>query len=382
MKKQHIILLFLLMAAGCKPHKGNTLEANKTKLAELKKREGAMRDSIQVLEDSIKAEGGKEVKTIKVELKTIALQPFKHYVEVQASVYGQDNINVNCQMPGVVKSISVTEGDKVVKGQVLASIDDAVLQQGIQELQTNLDLAKTLFEKQKGLWDQKIGTEVQYLSAKSNYESLQKRMAGMQQQDDMTKIKSPIDGTVDAVKIRIGESVAPGFPTIQVVNTELLKVRGNVTESYISDIHEGDSLNISFPDLPKDMANPDVPREITSVASYVSKAIDVVNRTFTVEAKLPQDANYHPNMIAMLKIIDYTKPAAVVIPINIVQSDPTGSFVFIAVDEKGTMVARKTSVKLGKVYGGNAEITEGLKTGDKIITVGYDDLNNGDAVSL
>src|ERR1700721_176319 len=114
--------------------------------------------------------------------KNIVMQPFKHYVEVQASVYGQDNINVNSQMPGVIKSIFVSEGDKVTKGQVLASIDDAVIQQNIMEIQTNLDLAKTLYEKQKGLWDQKIGTEVQYLSAKSNYESLQKRMASMQQQ--------------------------------------------------------------------------------------------------------------------------------------------------------------------------------------------------------
>ena len=109
-----------------------------------------------------------------------------------------------------------------------------------------------MYEKQKGLWDQKIGTEVQYLNAKSNYESLQKRLAGMQQQDDMTKIKSPIDGTVDAVNIKIGESVGPGLPTIQVVNNEQLKVRGNVDEAYIADIHQGDSLRVNFPDLQKD----------------------------------------------------------------------------------------------------------------------------------
>lgn len=374
MKKQHIVLLFLLVAAGCKPPRESKLEANKTKLSNLKKRDADMRDSIQLLEDSIKAEGGKEIKTIKVSTRNIALQPFKHFVEVQASVYGQDNINVNAQTPGVVKSILVTEGDKVTKGQVLATLDDAVIQQNIQEVQTNLDLAKTLYEKQKGLWDQKIGTEVQYLNAKSNYEAMQKRLAGIQQQAAMSQIKSPIDGTVDAVSIKVGQSVAPGLPTIQVVNTDQLKVRGYVTEAYISDIHQGDSLVVSFPDLNKD---------IVSVASYVSKSIDVVNRTFTVEVKLPQDANYHPNMIAMMKIIDYAKPSAIVIPINLVQNDPTGSFVFVAENDKeGTMIARKTLVDVGKIYAGNAEITKGLKPGDKIITVGYDDLNNGDAVSL
>jgi membrane fusion protein (multidrug efflux system) len=322
MKKQLIlpiaIGILLTLITGCGTHKENKLEANKTKLADLKKRDGAMRDSIQLLEDSIKAEGGNEIKTIKVGLKDVALQPFKHYVEVQASVYGQDNINVNAQTPGVVKSILVTEGDKVTKGQVLATLDDAVIQQNIQEVQTNLDLAKTLYEKQKGLWDQKIGTEVQYLNAKSNYESMQKRLSGIQQQAAMSQIKSPIDGTVDAVSIKVGQSVAPGLPTIQVVNNEQLKVRGYVTEAYVSDIHLGDSLNISFPDLPNNSVSPPVPREIKSVASYVSSAIDPVNRTFTVEVKLPQDANYHPNMIAMLKIVDYSNTSTIVITIKLV----------------------------------------------------------------
>jgi RND family efflux transporter MFP subunit len=382
MKKQHIVLMLFMLAVGCTPHKETKLEKDKAKLADLKKQDGDLRDKIQTLEDTIKAEGGKEIKTIKVSVQTIAVQPFRHYVEVQATVYGQDNINVNAQTPGVVKSILVTEGDKVTKGQVLATLDDAVIQQNILELQTNLDLTKTLYEKQKGLWDQKVGTEVQYLSAKSNYEAMEKRLAGVQQQAAMAQIKSPIDGTVDAISIKVGQSVAPGLPTIQVVNNDLLKVRGYVTEAYISDIHLGDSLNVGFPDLPNTAVNPPTPREIKSVASYVSSAIDPVNRTFTVEVKLPQDASFHPNMIAMLKIIDYTNPSAVVIPINIVQNDPTGSFVFVAVNENGTMVARKTLVEVGKIYAGNAEITSGLKPGDQIITVGYDDLNNGDAVSL
>jgi multidrug efflux pump subunit AcrA (membrane-fusion protein) len=163
------------------------------------------------------------------------------------------------------------------------------------------------------------------------------------------------------------------MPTIQVVNTDQLKVRGYVTEAYVSDIHQGDSMVVNFPDLNKD---------IVSVASYVSKSIDPVNRTFTVEVKLPQDANYHPNMIAMMKIVDYSKQAAVVIPINLVQNDPTGSFVFVAVNQNGIMIARKTIVEVGKIYAGSAEITKGLNPGDKIITVGYDDLNNGDAIAM
>lgn len=381
MKKNLILIALLSFVAACGPNKGNKnakLEKDKANLAKLKKDEGDLRDKIQALQDTINAEGGKEIKTTKVSIQDITMKPFRHYVEVQASVYGQDNINVSPEMPGVVKNIFVTEGDKVTKGEILASIDDAVIQQNILELQTSLELAKTLYDKQKNLWDQKIGTEVQYLNAKTNYESLQKRLAALQQQADMAKIKSPIDGTVDAVNIKIGESVAPGMPTIKVVNTEQLKVKGNVAEAYISDIHQGDSLLVDFPDLAQDSAS----REIASVASYVSHAIDEVNRTFTVEVKLPQSPKYHPNMIALMKIIDYSNKSAVVIPINVVQSDPTGSFVFVAENVNGTMIAKKQIITYSHVYGGYAEVTKGLKAGDKLITLGYEDLNNGDAISL
>jgi len=378
MKK--IVSLFiaasLLVACGNKDGKSK-LDKDKEKLAGMKKRDADLRDSIQALQDTVNNEGGKEVKTIKVAAQDVSSQIFRHYVEVQAAVYGQDNINVNAQMPGVVKSIMVTEGDKVSKGQILASLDDAVLQQNIMELQTSLELTKTLYEKQKGLWDQKIGTEVQYLSAKSNYESLQKRLAALQQQDDMTKIKSPIDGTVDAVHIKVGESVAPGIPTIQVVNGDELKVKGNVAEALIADVNQGDSLHVLFPDLPK------AQQEISSVVTYVSRAIDPVNRTFTVEVKLPQNTNYHPNMIAMMKIIDYINRAAITVPVNVVQSDPTGSFIFVAEKtDKDGWKAVKRKVKTGKVSNGNQEILDGLTQGEKVITVGYEDLNNGDIVSL
>lgn len=378
MKKNLLLLLLLSFAVACVQDKGKKLAKDKEKLAKLKKQEGDLRTKIEALQDTINAEGGKEVKTTKVVVQDLTLQPFKHYVEVQASVYGQDNINVSPEMPGVVKSIFVTEGDKVTKDEVLASLDDAVIQQNILELQTSLELAKTLYNKQKNLWDQKIGTEVQYLNAKTNYESLQKRLAALQQQADMAKIKSPIDGTVDAVNIKIGESVAPGMPTIKVVNTQQLKVKGNVAEAYIADIHEGDSLLVDFPDLAQDSTL----KEVASVATYVSHAIDEVNRTFTVEVKLPQNPNYHPNMIALMKVIDYSSKAAIVIPINVVQSDPTGSFVFVAVNSNGQMIAKKQLVQIGKVYAGKAEIVSGLKAGDKVITVGYEDLNNGDAISL
>jgi RND family efflux transporter MFP subunit len=374
MKKYFILFAILGFAAACGgPNKSSKLEKDKAKLADLKKQDADLRQKIETLQDTINSEGGKEIKTVKVVTKDIVTQPFKHYVEVQAEIYGQDNINVSPEMPGVVKSLSVTEGNTVTKGQVLATLDDAVIQQNLAEMQSQLELTKTLYEKQKNLWDQKIGTEVQYLNAKTNYESMQKRLAALQQQADMAQIKSPIDGTVDAVNIKVGESVAPGMPTITVVNTQQLKVKGNIAEAFISDIHAGDSLMIRFPDLGK---------EIASTATYVSHAIDPINRTFMVEVALPQNPDYHPNMIALMKIVDYSAKVATVIPINVVQSDPTGTFVFVAVQSGATMVAKKQPITVGKVNNGMAEILSGVKPGDKLITVGYEDLNNGDAVSM
>lgn len=370
--KRYIIIFFLPLIFACVAPKGNKLENDKARLEELKKQEGTLREKIETLQDSVNAEGGKVVKTIIVVSQPVMRKSFRHYVDVQAAVYGQDNINVSSEVPGIIKEINVTEGDRVTKGQVLALIDDAVLQGNIEEVQTSLDLAKTLYDKQKNLWDQKIGTEVQYLNAKSNYESQQKRLNSLKQQDELEKIKSPITGVVDAVKIKIGESVAPGIPAVQVVNDEQLKVKGQVAEAYVSDIHEGDSLRVFFPDLNQ---------EISSTASYVSSSIDIVNRTFTVEVKLGQYPDYHPNMIALMRIIDYKNPSAIVIPINIVQSDPTGTFVFIEVKKGDIEIAKKQQVTVGKVYNGIAEITSGLNEGDELITIGYDDLNNGDAVS-
>lgn len=365
--------LLLLTGAAC-THRSK-LETDKEKLTQLKKQEGDIMSQIQALNDTIKAEGGNTVKTTRVGEQTLALQPFRHFVEVQAAVYGQDNIEVSSETMGVIKRILVTEGDQVRKGQVLAQLDDSVLLQNIQEMQSALNLAATLYEKQKALWDQKIGTEVQYLSAKTNYESQQNRLSALQQQDEMMKLKSPIDGVVDAVNIKIGESVAPGLPTVRVVNLEHLKVKGDVAEAYIADIHKGDSLKISFPDLHT---------EVTSTVSYISRSIDEVNRTFTVEVDLPQNPDYHPNMIAIMKIMDYYNPAAIVIPVNIVQNDPTGAFVYTAVDHNGIMTATKApvTIKTGMVYDGMAEISAGLKAGDKLVTVGYEDLNNGDAISF
>ena len=257
------------------------------------------------------------------------------------------------------------------KGQVLAETDARALQQSISDLQTNSELVNQLYEKQKNLWDQKIGTEVQYLSAKTQKESMEKKMATLQEQVRMSKVISPINGTVDAIDIKLGQLTAPGMPAIRVINFTNLKLKADLAESYASKVHKGDEVLIKFPDTND---------SLIAKVNYVSRAINAMSRTFNVEILLDNKKEYHPNQIAILNINDYvsTKPT-LSMPLNYIQKDLKGNhFVLIANNNK----AEKRSVILGKEYNGRVEIKEGLAESDLLITSGYDGLNEGDAIKI
>ena len=304
-----------------------------------------------------------------VEVTTLSPRTFNHYVDIQGKVDADENISVNAEMPGTVSKINVQLGDAVNAGQVLAELDSRVIQQGIAEVQEGLELATIMYEKQKNLWDQKIGTEVQYLTAKTQKESLEKRMASMQEQLRMTKIVTPISGIVDAVDIKLGQATAPGMPALRVVNMNSLKVKGEVAESYIGKVKAGNSVVVILPDLND---------TIVTKISYVAKVISPLNRTFTITINLDKGHEYHPNQIAIVKIIDYTNPSAFVIPVNAIQHSGEGDFTFICEGNK----AHKVRVKTGRTYNGWTEITEGLKQGDRFISRGFQELNENEEVKI
>lgn len=314
------------------------------------------------------------VKKKMVGVINIKPQPFQHMVEIQGRVDADENISLSAKVPGTITDIFVKEGDEVRIGKSLAEIDNQQIISGIEEIKTQLAFASNVYEKQKNLWDKKIGTELQYLSAKNNKEALEKKLHTMNEQLEMTRIKSPINGTVDEVSIKIGQAVAPGMPAFRVVNFSSLKVKADVAESYISKISEGNKVIVYFPDLQK---------EISSKISFAGRVINPQNRTFTVEAVLEKNnPQYHPNMIAILKVNDYESVSALVVPLNLVTETENGQHVFVAVNESGKWIARKKTVTVGRTYGGNAEITSGLKEGDTIITSGYQGLNEGDILEI
>lgn len=354
----------LLVSCGSS-EKGESLTDLKSKQAELKTQLAEISGKIS------KLEGDSANKFILVEAAPIVPTIFKTYINVQGRVDAEESVSLSSEMPGTITKINVRAGDAVSKGQVLAETDARALQQGISDLQTNMELVNQLYDKQKALWDQKIGTEVQYLQAKNQKESLEKKLATLQEQVRMTKIISPINGTVDAVDIKLGQLTAPGMPAIRVINFNNLKVKADLAESYAAKVHKGDEVMVKFPDTND---------TLTTKVSYSSRAISALNRTFGVEINLDNKKEYHPNQIAIISINDYRSDKPVMsVPLNYVQKDIKGSH-YILIVENGK--ATKRFITLGKDYNGVAEIKSGLTETDSVIMAGYDGLNEGDAVKI
>lgn len=369
--KQYIwIFTLTLFAASC----GGGGEIDPAaELASLKAQKLEIEAKIADLQ---KSQGGTTAgrKTRVVSLKEIETTTFKHFIDVQGRVEAENNVSVTSKMPGTLTRINVKNGQYVKKGQLLAALDDEVMQRGLAELETQLATAKDLFERQKGLWDQKIGTEVQYIQAKSQVEALERRMETTREQMGQSSIYAPISGTVDMVMLKVGQAIAPGAPLCQIVNTGDMNIKANVPESYIALVKKGASVMLYFPDLDK---------EISSRVTYVSKSISPMSRTFEVECSLPNRSEFRPNMVAVLRITDYAKKNAVVVPVNIIQRDERGQFILTAEKKgEGEAVVKKVAVESGKSYNGKVEIKKGLQSGDYVITTGWQNVNANEAVTF
>jgi RND family efflux transporter MFP subunit len=373
--KISVLALTLAVSISACQNKAGTKE---DELAELKKKQSELQAQIATLESDLKAQGKLQEKAavaVPVTVEPLKAQTFNHYLETQGRIDFDQNVGVSAKVPGVLTSVRVERGDRVSKGQTLATIDASVLEQSMAELKTGWDLANTMFEKQKRLWDQKIGTEIQYLQAKNNKESLERRLATLRQQQAQFIIKAPISGVVDEVLPKVGEAVSPGLPVTRIVNPSGLKVVADISEANASKVNPGDEALVSLPDL-----NQELPAKV----AVVSRAINPASRAFPVEFAIQGGNNIslRPNMIAVVKVKDYTKTQALVVPVNVVQRDETGPFVYIAMPEGKQQVVRKKKVQTGLNYGGQMEITQGLQPNDNVITAGYQSLNEGQIVTF
>lgn len=348
----------------------------KAKLEKLRKEHDKIALEIKDLEKELANtnKDSSQTKATKVSFTEIKKTEFCHYVDVQGKVDGEENIGVSAQILGIISKIYIKEGDFVKKDQILADIDASVLKQGIEELKSSLIFVTDIYEKQKSLWDQKIGSEIQYLQAKNNKESLENKLKTLEEQLKMSSIKSPIDGTVEEIPIKVGQAISPGFTAVRVVNFNKIKVVAEVAEAFTAKIKEGNNVVVYFPDLNE---------EVKATIKFTSKFINPVNRTFMIEARLnPGKTEYRVNMVAVVKVTDYSAPEALVLPINIIQSDNKGKYIYIVENKDGKNIAKKISVTTGQSYNGQVEILTGLKEGDKVITVGYQDLEEETLIDI
>ncbi len=362
---------FTLAACG---GNDNSLAGKRDELTKLKSEQSETEAKIKALEGEIgtlDTTTVREARAVAVTVSPVASENFKHYVEVQGSVDAKNSVMVSPKSGGVLTAVLVKEGDNVRQGQTMARVDNSIMRESIAEVQGQLSLANIVFEKQSRLWEQKIGTEIQYLQAKNNKESLEKKITTLNTQLGQSNIAAPISGVVDQVIAKVGEMAAPGAPVARVVNLSNLKIVAKVSDSYVATVKKGDEVIVKFPDLDQ---------EYKARITFVSTTVDPLSRTFRIEANLPSTKSIKPNMLATVQINDATQKDALVIDQNVVQNTENGTVVYVAEDNGGKKVAKSRVVKTGLSYNGKIEILAGLKAGDQLITQGYQDVADGQAV--
>jgi RND family efflux transporter MFP subunit len=360
--KKIFILSAIVVLAACSSKKDP-----KTELADLKKQQADINSKITALEATL----GKTDSTKSTDVSVLELKggSFTNYVQLQGRIDAQDNVMAYPQAAAMITAINVKPGERVTKGEVLVQLDNSVLKQNIAQAQAQAGLASTVFERQKNLWDQKIGTEVQYLQAKTNMESAQKQVAALSQQADMYRIISPISGTVDQMDLKLGQAASPGTTGIRIVNADVLKVKADVPESYATRVNQGQTVKILFPDAQD---------SLTTKVTFASKVIDPGSRSFGIEIRLPSSKTLRPNMTAVIKIADYNKSNAIAVPLNAIQKSEQGDYVFV--NEGG--IAKRKAITEGATYNNQTEVLSGLKPGEQLIVKGASDIEDGDKVKV
>lgn len=373
MKKLFVIVIIAaLVSCGSKQEGNQDLAGKKAALENLTKQRDALNNQINALQAEInQLSGGTVAEKMKlVEATAIATQDFSHYIELQGKVSTENVSYVTPRgMGGQVKQIYVKQGDVVKKGQLLMKLEDGIVQQNIKQVESQLAFAKNIFSRQENLWKEGIGTEVQFLSAKNNVESLEKQLGLVKEQLSTTLVTAEVSGVIETVGIKVGETfVGNPMATIIIVNPGNLKAVVDVPENYISKVKRGMQAIITIPDLNE---------SFNSQISVVSETINITSRSFVAESKLPSKSNIKPNQVALIKLLDHQAKDAIVVPVETVQTDEKGKYVYVMVEEKGKKIARKRSINIGEFYDELIEVKSGLAVNDQLITKGFQGLYEG-----
>ena len=349
---------------------GDPVAKQKAELQKLKDQQAGLVAKIQKAEEALSkvdSSFAKKEKTKLVAFQAVTPGGFTHFIELQGKI---DALNIAFVTPrngtgGQVTAIYVKKGDMVKKGQLLLKLDDALLKQQMGTYKQQLGFAEDLYNRRKNLWSQQIGSEVELVTAKNQVDQAQKQVDFVNKQIELTNVYADISGVADDVNIRLGEFFS-GNNQIRIVNTRDLKAVAQVPENYLGQVKVGSNVKVVIPELNN--------KTIDTRISVTGKTIDVSNRGFYIEAKLPFESDFYPNQVALIKIQDYTVPDAITIPVNSLQNDEKGKYVMVAVKDGNRLVARKKPITIGKMYGDRIEVLSGIKPGDNIITEGYQGL--------
>ncbi len=386
MKHIYQILIITLLVASCSEGKKNTVESAldsnnvetmRQKRGELVNSQQALNDQIKLLDEKIKTmDTAKNVPLI----TTLKITPevFAHVLELQGNVTTKNLLTVTAEYNGILTNVYVTEGQKVSKGQILAKIDDGGLSQQLSQLKIQSELARTTFERQKRLWDQKIGSEIQFLQAKSTFESQQQSVNQLEQQIAKTTVRAPFTGTIDDVITEQGSVVAAGqTPLMRIVNLDDMYIETEVPERYVADVTKGKSVTVDIPVLGKTMET-----KIRQASDFINPA----NRTFKAEIEVPnKEKSIKPNLTARLKINDYTSENALLIPQSVISENAEGEqYVYIVTekDANGMGKAKRVIIETGRTQGDIIEVLNGLEAGAEIIKEGARSVRDGQAVEV
>ena len=381
MKQFSILTIIIIGLIACQAEgvpEDKKLSAKKAKLERLLVKKEKLREEIQDLEKEIRMMDTNAVTSlgsgVLVTSQILKLQTFEHYVEVQGTAESDENVLMSSEMGGMVQKVLVMEGDHVQAGQLLVALDEQVITNNIEELKVAHQLASTIYQKQKNLWDQKIGSEIQYLQAKNQMESLEKKLQSAQAQWEKTQTKAPFNGTIDEIFVKEGEMAVPGNPILRVVNLHKVYVKADVSEAYVGSFKKGDSVKVEFLSIN---------REFKARISAVGQFIHPMNRTFKVEVKLAnKDLILKPNLLGIIHLRSEVLSETLVVPTKYIQQDKGQNFVFVAEKtSKGTQ-AQKKNIEIGLSYRGSTVVTYGLEPNAELIAEGSRTLVDGDIITI
>lgn len=366
MKTKHIIIFSILavVLAGCSQSDEQIIAEAEAKIAEHRTMIEECESEIDELEKTIAAlKNGEEeeLDLLQVTSFSIPQDDFNHYFTVQGNIETDKNAMIFPETQGVVKSISVREGQRVSKGQKLMSLDMDLIYKNIQEVETSYELAKDIYERQERLWEQKIGSEVQYLEAKNRKESLEATLSTLRTQASKGVVKAPFAGVIDEISPKIGEMASPAMPVARVVSLNEMYVTSQVSENYSGAVKEGMNVRVIVPGVDT----------LLSTVDRVGQYINPENRTFEVMVALDEETALKPNMYAALEINDIQMDSVALIPSSMIQQDSKGAEFVYKLNQNGKVhVVKKTVIQTGPSYNAQTVVMSGIKAGDIIVDEG------------